>query len=150
MAKKNKLLVCMDFDGVIHSYTSGWKGVAVIPDPPVPGAIDAILGYLDAGYDVAVSSSRSKSFRGMRAMKSYLGNAIADHWLAGGRTISEAECECWGDAYSIVHRIRWPWFKPAAFITIDDRAIQFDGTWPAPEAIKQFKPWNKRKKEEAP
>ena len=32
--------ILLDFDGVIHSYTSGWKGAGVIPDPPVPGAID--------------------------------------------------------------------------------------------------------------
>ncbi len=29
-----KQTVVFDFDGVIHSYTSGWKGATVIPDPP--------------------------------------------------------------------------------------------------------------------
>jgi len=38
----SKPILCLDFDGVIHSYSSGWKGADVIPDPPVPGAFDFI------------------------------------------------------------------------------------------------------------
>jgi hypothetical protein len=34
--------------------------------------------------------------------------------------------------------------KPPALMTIDDRAITFDGTFPPAETIKAFKPWNKR------
>lgn len=40
--------------------------------------------------------------------------------------------------------IRWPTEKPAAMISIDDRALTFDGTWPALDTLKTFKPWNKR------
>lgn len=32
--------ICIDFDGVLHSYTSGWQGEDVASDPPVPGAIE--------------------------------------------------------------------------------------------------------------
>ena len=28
-----KQTVVFDFDGVIHSYTSGWKGATIIPEP---------------------------------------------------------------------------------------------------------------------
>lgn len=31
-----------------------------------------------------------------------------------------------------------------ALITIDDRAITFNGTWPRMEDLKAFQPWNKR------
>ena len=34
--------------------------------------------------------------------------------------------------------------KPPAMVTIDDRALTFDGTWPAIEMLKAFQPWNKR------
>jgi hypothetical protein len=42
-----KPILCLDFDGVLHSYTSGWKGAAVIPDPPVPGRSPLSLGPLN-------------------------------------------------------------------------------------------------------
>ena len=39
-----KPIVVLDFDGVIHSYKSGWKGADVIPDEPVPGPVVPDLG----------------------------------------------------------------------------------------------------------
>ena len=40
--RKVKKTVVFDFDGVIHSYTSGWKGETNIPDPPVDGIQEAL------------------------------------------------------------------------------------------------------------
>ena len=34
--------VCLDFDGVLHSYRSGWCGADVIPDPPIHGTREAV------------------------------------------------------------------------------------------------------------
>ncbi len=122
----SKPILCLDFDGVIHRYDSGWKGADVIPDPPVDGAIDFISRALDH-FTVAIYSSRSGQKDGIYAMRKWL----RTHWLELGLP-SEREME-----------IQWPTEKPAAFITIDDRALTFDGTWPDLEMLKHFKPWNK-------
>ena len=43
----DKKTIVFDFDGVIHSYTSGWQGITAIPDPVVPN-IQAAINYLPA------------------------------------------------------------------------------------------------------
>lgn len=48
-----KPTLCFDFDGVIHSYTSGWKGAEVIPDPPVEGIKEA-LTELQRDYKITI------------------------------------------------------------------------------------------------
>jgi hypothetical protein len=131
---RNKI-ICVDFDGVIHSYKSGWKGVANIPDPPVEGAIEWLERFLpvpDAvcamapkhtGPIVQIYSSRSKSWRGRRAMKKWL----VRHGL--------------NPAYITDNILKFPTKKPAAFLTIDDRAICFDGTFSSREEMEDFRTW---------
>ena len=119
-------IICFDFDGVLHSYESGWQGAHVIPDPPVPGAIQFLKDVVASEeYEAHIFSSRSHQSGGIGAIISWL--------LQNG--IEKAELE----------KIRFPSVKPPAFVTIDDRAIQFDGNfvglW---KQIANFKPWNKR------
>ena len=59
--------LCLDFDGVIHGYQSGWKGATVIPDPPVKGALQFILDAVEH-FTVAIHSSRSGQDGGIQAM----------------------------------------------------------------------------------
>lgn len=59
--------VSFDFDGVIHSYRSGWKGAAVIPDPPVEGIKEVIEQLISDGLCVVICSSRAESFEGQAA-----------------------------------------------------------------------------------
>lgn len=113
-----KKTLVLDFDGVIHSYVSGWKGATVIPDPPVEWAFAAIDAYL-AFYKVAIYSSRSKEPGGIAAMQTW----FRVH------------------GYLDVNKLEFPTQKPAAFLTIDDRAICFNGTWPTIAEIDAFKPW---------
>lgn len=120
----SKPILCLDFDGVIHSYTSGWKGADIIPDPPVNGAMQFIRNALKH-FRVAIFSSRSNQPGGLEAMKDY----IAVNSEMGFKDPIEG--------------LEWPLEKPAAFVTIDDRALTFDGVWPDIEKLKNFKPWNK-------
>ncbi len=126
-------ILVLDFDGVIHSYTSGWKGAEEIPDPPVDGALVAIANLMEH-FDVHILSSRSRQGNGIGAMRRWLQMAFCDE-LHFSRE----------DAMSMVDRIKWPTEKPAAFLTIDDRAICFNGNWAAltPDSLRKFKPWNK-------
>ncbi|SRR5260370_39156541 len=126
-----KRILCLDFDGVIHSYTSGWKGARNIPDPPVPGALAFIANMLVNDWDVAIHSSRSGQWGGRRAMRGWLRKHSGQMWYDS-------------PAGNGLERVRFPLFKPAAFITLDDRAWMFSGHWPSEMELRSFKPWNKK------
>lgn len=127
----SKPILCLDFDGVLHSYTSGWKGADTIPDPPVSGAI-AFLRDAVKRFRVCIFSSRSSQSGGQQAMRQWLG-----YWVLEER-LSDDEDLAWASA------IEWPTEKPPALVTIDDRAITFTGEWPSLDDIAAFRPWNKR------
>ncbi len=150
-----KQILCLDFDGVIHSYASGWKGASVIPDPPVPGALEFIVAALDH-FAVNIHSSRSHQWGGRRAMKRYiLTNLVrlgedfdtTPGWWSD-RICRTAFVDTWEDevlwaAKRVVAEIQWPLFKPPAMVSIDDRAIRFTGEFPGIDDLKSFRPWNK-------
>lgn len=125
-----KPILCLDFDGVIHSYTSGWKGADIIPDPPVDGAIAFMLGAL-RHFDVTIYSARSAQSGGLAAMKRWLKHHADAAWY---ETPDGPGLES----------IQFPASKPAAMVSIDDRALTFDGTWPDIQTLREFQPWNKR------
>lgn len=141
----SKPILCLDFDGVIHSYKSGWVKSDFIPDPPVPGAFEFIYRALEH-FDVQIFSSRSKTAHsgdggnGIRAMKFWF-----EYWAP--RELDNVEPHYRANA--IINKIAWnkdafPSEKPPAFIGIDDRVLTFTGEWPSIESLKGFKPWNKR------
>lgn len=117
----SKQTVVLDFDGVLHSYTSGWKGATVIPDPPVEGAREFCEELLKE-FDVIVVSTRCSQPGGPMAVS---------EWLNINNFPSNVFVSPDGK-------------KPPSIVTIDDRAICFTGVWPTIEDIKAFKPWNKK------
>ena len=147
-------ILCLDFDGVIHSFTSGWRGARNIPDPPVPGALEFILAA-QAQFTVAILSSRSHQWGGRRAMRRWLAKHVAQRIMregdndpffllaldAAAKTIEPFETIAREQAVKFVRSIQWPIFKPPAMITIDDRALNFNGEWPPLDDLQSFKPW---------
>ena len=117
-----KPTIILDFDGVLHSYSSGWKGATTIPDPPTPGAKEAVAALREK-YMVVVVSSRCHQPGGIEAI---------EFWLAfHGIKVDGVSND-----------------KPAHIVTVDDRAFRFEGDWQAvidgiPAAAI---PWNKRGK----
>lgn len=136
MNTKNPI-ICVDFDGVIHSYASGWKGADVIPDEPVPGAIDWLIAHLpvpDAlgmapeyvGPEPVIYSARSSQRGGIKAMKAWLVKHGVSEW------------------YFRDNILKFPETKPPAFLTLDDRCICFDGRFPTSAEMLAFTSWQKK------
>jgi len=119
-----KKVICIDFDGVLHSYISGWKGEDVIVDPPTIGAIHWLRELLASDeFEPVIYSSRSKHPAGVAAMM----KALKD----------------WGLPPDELGELKFPTQKPAAWLTIDDRCIQFSGVFPSLDVMSNYKPWNK-------
>jgi hypothetical protein len=113
---KKKLL--FDFDGVIHSYVNGWQGVDLALDKPVKG-IKETIDILKKDYQIIIYSSRCSHIKGLEC----IGNYCKEHKIY----------------YDNISDI-----KPAAYLTIDDRAICFDGdSKKLIDKIKNFKVWNR-------
>ena len=95
--------ICLDFDGVVHSYQTGWKGEDVIPDPPIH-KVGIAIKRLRKDYRVVIFSARCRTEAGCVAI------------------------ETWLDKHSIeVDEVCR--HKPPAHIYVDDRAVRFSGDW---------------------
>lgn len=116
-----------DFDGTIHSYTSGWQGPTTIPDPPVDGMREALANLHASGYEIIINSTRCNYLDGRAAIR---------RWLA---------------KYGMAEYVdRIVTTKPPAIAYIDDRAINFDGdAGLMVERIKRFVPWTQGGRSEA-
>jgi hypothetical protein len=129
-----KPILCLDFDGVLHGYQSGWQGADVVPDLPVPGAMD-FLDRAVTAFEVHIYSSRSHQPNGILAMRTWLMLQLG-RWALPGDAQARAD--------EVLAAIQWPTAKPAAMVTLDDRALTFTGQWPAVEDLLAFEPWNKK------
>lgn len=110
----------LDFDGVLHSYESGWQGADTISDQPVRGAVEFCEEAIKH-FRVLVLSTRCSQIGGTEAILEWL----EKNGFPPGMLVSLEGV------------------KPPAVVSIDDRAIRFNGKWPSMEELKAFRPWNR-------
>lgn len=120
---EHKQSIAVDWDGVINSYTSGWKRDNPLHnDEPIPGAIAFLVSMLSV-FRVYIYSTRCEDSMQVVSMCSWLKRH--------------------GMEPDLVDELLFVSQKPASLIYLDDRAWRFNGRFPTAEEIRGFKPWNK-------
>ena len=128
-----KPTICLDMDGVVHLYSKGWHD-GTLYDDVTPGFF-MWATVARHHFKLVIYSSRSRD--GVEQMRRWLAFQhkvwVETEW-SGGDTVSL-------DDFEFAHE------KPAAFLTIDDRCVLFNGHWDRlhPAALLHFKPWNATK-----
>lgn len=115
--------IYVDFDGVIHQYSSKYTRIDEILDGPVEGAIEWLNTMLaDDRFSIHLFTTRNDKPAGTAAVKRWM----KEHGVDG------------------VEKIRFE-KKPNYYLLIDDRAVGFEGQgFPSPDSINAFKAWTKR------
>jgi hypothetical protein len=125
--------IALDFDGVIHQYTTKWTDAKTISDPPVPGAFAAIQHYRDHGFKVIIYSARltpDDNTEGAWQATMETKEAMRE-WFLG-----------YGVPMDVINEFVF-WTspgKPHALIYIDDRGYRFEGTFPTAAQV-YARPW---------
>lgn len=136
-----KLRIAVDFDGVIHAYTSKWTTPDEISDAPVEGAFAWLRELLAAGHAVVIYSCRfttrfnavaglfvlndeDASPNGMDSTDEELAERVhaMNNWFA----IYDGEDIC----ADLNFHIFTGQGKPHANVYVDDRGFRFEGTFP--------------------
>ena len=117
----SKPILVVDFDGVVHSFASGFTSPTALPDAPVPGAMEFLAKAIEK-FDVVIVSPRAAHPGGFEAIVA---------WLQ--KYNCPGQVRVWGPEAPL----------PPAFLTLSARAIQFTGTFPEePKKMLAFRPWN--------
>lgn len=115
----SKPVLSLDLDGVIHPNTSPWSNAYTLPDAPTTGAQDYVRFVQASGWRVVIQSARCNAPNADAAVQSWLYD--------------------WGfPALAVTH------LKGHATVYLDDRALRFNGAWPALGELEAASvPWNR-------
>jgi hypothetical protein len=124
LAAPRKPTLAVDFDGVLHAYTTPWEATHVIPDTPVvddetgESAIAWLLRMTES-FQVVVHTARAADASGELAIRLWL----ADNGYDGPP-------------------LRVTAVKPPALAYVDDRGWRFEGRFPTEDEIRAVRQWN--------
>lgn len=128
-----KLTISVDFDGAIHSHRFGWQGGEIL-GRVVPGFFEW-LESATRTFSIVIYSATPRTQQGVTEMRRWL-TAKYKEWL------QEQDRK---DIPLSAHDVVFTNEKPAAWLSIDDRAIRFEGNWKDPEldieAMRNFQSW---------
>lgn len=133
--------IALDFDGVVHAYTSPWTSPLDIHDEPVPGALAFIRCRLAAGWVIILHTARFMHNVPLHLtaveeidLDSRANAVLVWFVLHGGDDIVASE-----NFHLWLHG-----GKPHADVYLDDRALRFDGVFPGEAALAAAAvTWNK-------
>ena len=114
--------ICIDFDGVIHDYSTGWRGIDVFNEP-VSGAKEGTASLKEQGWTIIIYTTRNDT----PALREWLEeNQITYDYINENPNQPEESDKG----------------KLIASVYLDDRAVLFDGNWElAVEKTLGFTPW---------
>lgn len=125
--------VVVNFDGAVHQFADGtFHTPTQIDGDLVPGVLDAIRGWDEAGWLVAIhSAGRSPSAEGREAMKNWLvaqaaGCGVLEPTAGGLKATPYADA---------LRRVEWPEVSPPCRVRLDPRAIRFEGEFPTADDL---------------
>lgn len=128
--------IAIDFDGVIHKYSAGWKD-GTIYDDEIPGVFESIKALCDSGYSIVILSTREP-----KQIKKWLlpKIMISDYEHSGpGNDPTEWVAPRYGYTCKIIPKSTKFWNemfvigitnrKIPAHVYLDDRGLKFNGDW---------------------
>lgn len=116
--------IAIDFDGVIHKYSGGWKDGSIY-DVPVEGAFQAIRKLMDKGYSVFIFSTRN-SRQIVDWIQNYTGQLYDEPIVYLFET---QKIPFWVKFWKKPNILGVTNRKLPALVYVDDRALKFDGDW---------------------
>ncbi len=123
MAKRKT--ICIDFDGVIHDYSKGWRGIDVY-DKPLDGAKEGLQALKDAGWIIIIYTTRNDTPK------------LREFLDSNGLVYDYINCNPNQPVGSDKGKL-------IADVYLDDRGITFEGNWSdSIEKILNFETWQKK------
>lgn len=108
---------------MLNSYVTPFEAPGILPDPPVPGAIEW-LNEIATHFDVAIHTTRAQSPHDRHQIWNWLTLHGADIGLQHAAVVTNQ--------------------KLPSLVYIDDRAYRFEGdNFPTRDQIYRLKPWYK-------